>query len=366
IGSYFNSVKLFNIKFYFYRKYLWLLSIFVPLCLIADLGFYGKIGRKDGHMFPAYYVMTGAKTGQSGQTAYAEKIDEVPTHYVPDIAYHFLKDWIQQKKAKTYPSYHAYLEAEGNALIKKLCDQYRDIPTFEVDPDFYKDFGSKRVFSLDEMGAAECSAGMFDMIDVDKRRISSNTKELPEITDPTKKQEALYAILHASSRMLLVTRGFDARNDEQAFSYFGKHFVDTDLVSKEYQDVVTLGKLKVLSELPKHEEKIVQLGRDIVALYSSMDDSLRFNAEKKKSEKEKGDTKESLLKKDYRGVACPMNFVKTKLVLETMEKGQQLEILLDDGEPIQNVPNSVKLEGHKVLDQTKTNENYWKVLIEKN
>ena len=65
-------------------------------------------------------------------------------------------------------------------------------------------------------------------------------------------------------------------------------------------------------------------------------------------------------------MACPMNFVKTKLVLETMEKGQQLEILLDDGEPIQNVPNSVKLEGHKVLDQTKTNENYWKVLIEKN
>ena len=44
-----------------------------------------------------------------------------------------------------------------------------------------------------------------------------------------------------------------------------------------------------------------------------------------------------------------MNFVKTKLVLETMSTGDRLNILLDDGAPIQNVPNSVELEGHKVL-----------------
>ena len=95
-----------------------------------------------------------------------------------------------------------------------------------------------------------------------------------------------------------------------------------------------------------------------------MDDSLRFkvapkiNPEPKKEEA-------SILEKDYRGVGCPMNFVKTKLVLETMQVGQQLQIFLDDGAPIQNVPNSVKLEGHKVLGQDKQPEGHWKVLIEK-
>ena len=69
--------------------------------------------------------------------------------------------------------------------------------------------------------------------------------------------------------------------------------------------------------------------------------------------------------KDYRGVACPMNFVKTKLVLETMTSGQRLKILLDDGAPIQNVPNSVKLEGHQVYEQTKHEDGYWEVYIEK-
>ncbi|MFQ3675031.1 MAG: sulfurtransferase TusA family protein, partial [Endomicrobiia bacterium] len=52
-------------------------------------------------------------------------------------------------------------------------------------------------------------------------------------------------------------------------------------------------------------------------------------------------------KLDLRGISCPMNFVKTKLKLEEMQKDEILEVLLDDGEPIINVPRSVKEEGHK-------------------
>ena len=91
-----------------------------------------------------------------------------------------------------------------------------------------------------------------------------------------------------------------------------------------------------------------------------MDDSLRFNIKSDISSPE-----DNSLEKDYRGVACPMNFVKTKLVLESMRSGQTLAILLDDGEPIQNVPNSVKLEGHTILSQEKQDEGYWKVSIKK-
>jgi len=52
---------------------------------------------------------------------------------------------------------------------------------------------------------------------------------------------------------------------------------------------------------------------------------------------------------DLRGTACPLNFVKTKLALEELGDGQLLEIIIDDGEPVKNVPRSVKDEGHKIL-----------------
>ena len=54
---------------------------------------------------------------------------------------------------------------------------------------------------------------------------------------------------------------------------------------------------------------------------------------------------------DLRGVICPYNFVKTKLKLEQMETGEVLAVILDEGEPIRNVPESVRSEGHSVLRQ---------------
>ncbi len=67
---------------------------------------------------------------------------------------------------------------------------------------------------------------------------------------------------------------------------------------------------------------------------------------------------------DLRGVICPYNFVKTKLKLDTLDIGDQLAVLLDDGEPIRNVPQSVTNEGHQVLAQEKMGE-YFRVLIQK-
>ena len=55
---------------------------------------------------------------------------------------------------------------------------------------------------------------------------------------------------------------------------------------------------------------------------------------------------------DLRGVACPMNFVRTKLALDELAMGQTLEVFLDDGEPITNVSRSLKDEGHELLAHT--------------
>ena len=65
---------------------------------------------------------------------------------------------------------------------------------------------------------------------------------------------------------------------------------------------------------------------------------------------------------DLRGVICPYNFVKTKLKLEAMEQGQILSVLLDEGDPIRNVPRSVSNEGHIVLSQDLVEGSY-RVLI---
>lgn len=51
---------------------------------------------------------------------------------------------------------------------------------------------------------------------------------------------------------------------------------------------------------------------------------------------------------DLRGTPCPINFVKTKLRLEQMAPGQLLEVWLDPGEPIEQVPDSLTMEGYSI------------------
>ena len=61
---------------------------------------------------------------------------------------------------------------------------------------------------------------------------------------------------------------------------------------------------------------------------------------------------------------CPMTFVKTKLKLETMDRGQILEVKLREGEPLANLPKSVEQEGHRVLEIFKEDP-FYKILIER-
>ncbi len=73
---------------------------------------------------------------------------------------------------------------------------------------------------------------------------------------------------------------------------------------------------------------------------------------------------EAQVELDLRGVICPYNFVKTKLKLDTMSAGEILAVILDDGEPIRNVPQSVKNEGHTILTQDQLGPSH-RVLIQK-
>lgn len=69
---------------------------------------------------------------------------------------------------------------------------------------------------------------------------------------------------------------------------------------------------------------------------------------------------------DITDVVCPITFVKVKMALEDLEDGQTLAVHLNDGEPIQNVPRSLKDEEHKVLSVKKREDGTYDLVVKKN
>lgn len=68
---------------------------------------------------------------------------------------------------------------------------------------------------------------------------------------------------------------------------------------------------------------------------------------------------------DITDVVCPTTFVKAKVALEELDEGQILSIKLNDGEPVQNVPCSIKEEGHKILKLTDNGDGTYNLIVEK-
>jgi TusA-related sulfurtransferase len=62
---------------------------------------------------------------------------------------------------------------------------------------------------------------------------------------------------------------------------------------------------------------------------------------------------------------CPMTFVKTKIQLSKLKPGDILEVLLTEGEPLQNVPRSSREQGFNVLEVSHVQGNVHRVLIQK-
>ncbi len=342
--------------------------------VLGDLGFFGKVRRKEGHAFPAYNVLAGAVI-EPGKSHFGVAVGWVPAYDVPNAVRDILKAFLPQKDR--YASFAEYVYNGGQAEISALCESYRDIPDFQDDKNYYFDWGAEEIFSTAGMGQGECSAGLFDLIDVDRDIINTN-KALAESSD---NQEhiiaALYNVVFSASRMLLVTRGIDPKSDNTVFEHFITFFIQEGLIPDRFTELIRLAQTAKYSALPKRKEDVLALGDAVISLYESMDNSLTFPVQKSpeidrsRVSVQQGEKTETVSNrdtsdkfKDYRGVKCPMNFVKTKIDLASMQTGQTLEIYLDDGDPIDNVPRSVAEEGHKILEQRRI-EDYWTVLIEK-
>ena len=378
------------------------------ICALAtwgDLGFSGRVGRVGDDPYPAYTIWLPVK----GKHEIDLQQGYIAAKKIPAFVEDYLRDVIAEQA--NYADYYDYVAKRGVNIVKDLIAKYKEVAPYSEDPDTFFDFGDDEKFSLIKYGKAECSAGLFDIIEIDQDTIREKRKEVEQLEDTSKIEKLLHDIVFSENRMLLVTRGLDPRTDDDVYNGFEKEFIAAGIIPQKF---------KVLTDKARNNESLIsekplidELADLLNDLYQNMDDSLQFklpaaqsstdftdNTDSKEksaesarpktgSEKEEksvssvksvgpktgseNEQKSSAgepeaispdVKKDFRGVMCPMNFVKTKIALTPMQSGQILEILLDDGAPIENVPGSVKNEGHTILSTEKV-ENYWKVLIKK-
>ena len=68
---------------------------------------------------------------------------------------------------------------------------------------------------------------------------------------------------------------------------------------------------------------------------------------------------------DITDKVCPLTFVKAKVAMDELEDGEVIAIRMNDGEPVQNVPRSIKEEGHQILKLNTNDDGTYTLFVKK-
>ncbi len=349
---------------------------------ISTIGLHG-VGKRFGeHVAPHYELHLGGQV--DGTPKIGQMMVKLPAKAVPAALSHLVTVFRRDRQEKENLS--AFIARAGKNTLKDELIPYTIVPAYQDDPTFYYDWEGEAEFILEDLGPGECAGGALEMIEngiLEADQELYQAKLLVENHQYSVSVNKSYRAVLAAAKAMLVTEGLEPSTDSETFIEFDSRIAQKGVIPAQYCELN-----KRVGDLgPK--DTTAESAREKMAFAKGFVDACRAATEQMGKDLKLAPAQEAVapVKEvvaaapvapaapaptgapvyDLRGVACPLNYVKTKLKLEMMDAGEKLEVWLDAGEPIRNVPMSLKNDGHLVLLQEALEPEaaHYRVLVEK-
>jgi len=335
---------------------------------IADLGFHGLAKKIEGKAVPHYQLHVGG-SGKAGK-AFGFASKPVPAKRAPEAGIAVLNAYAEGSEKEE--CVHDWAERIGKDGINNILAPF-SAGEGEVEGLMY-DWSENQPFSTKDNKPGECAAAVVGMTDALVAEAQYELRVGSAHLDSMFWAEALEGYKQSAistARAFLVPYGEKPEDDVEVFGLLaGLSVADKDVSTDLSRTTSALMGVNIADPAPG----VTRL-RDVVEAFVELaagrfapvpQEASETSPARDSSGMEKiSDLDEGVALLDLSGVACPMNFVKTKLKLETLPAGARLTVILDDGEPIENVPKSLEEQGQKVLEQERISGRQWKILVEK-
>ena len=291
-------------------------------------------------MAPVYELHLGGQVNGTPQNCTINC--ESARENVPDAVQHLLD--LYRRTRNNGESLPAFITRTGKVALKDELIPYTILPSYQDDKEFYFDWEGDEEFSVEDLGPGECAGGALEMID---NRILEAEQELYQARILVEKHQYAMAInkayraVVAGAKAILVTEGIDPNTDADTLLEFDDMIQTKGLLPAEYHNVAekfgdlgnkdasadfTQGKITFAKGFVDVCRTVTeQIGQDLKLTPAEVgaDGTTPATVTSPQAESQPSPTSDAEVY-DLRGVACPMNYVKTKLKLEMMDEGDQL------------------------------------------
>ncbi|VAX22157.1 Ferredoxin--sulfite reductase [hydrothermal vent metagenome] len=328
----------------------------------ADIGLQGSAKKVDGRFVPHYQIYIGG-ISKGPNPALAVPVVKVPAKRAVEALERVVS--LVKENHNEGENVHDVVKRLGSDWFGRELYKYTTLPSFNNSRDAYLDWDSDTEFNLEDVGPGECAGAALEIIDglfESARRDLITAQNLIEQGDAESAVKSAHVSAVQSAKALLVTYGLEPITDEETFRDFNNKVITRGFVAETWRAI-----------LVSVEDKLASLAYDIEFLIERhegfMEECLaaytRINAQTNVEEKEERAHEATMQKLDLTGVKCPFNYIKVKLALEEADSKTRMEVILDDGQPVKNVPQSLRNDGHTIVSMVELPNHQRLMVVEK-
>lgn len=322
----------------------------------ADIGLQGSAKKVNGILVPHYQLYLGGTL--ESEPKFSVPIIKIPAKKVIDAVGHVVGILREQKRDGE--SVRQLLERVGAEYFENELARFTSLEKYDDERDSYLDWDSEQEFSLEDVGPGECAGAALDIIDGYFNLARHDIASARKADDARTILRSAHNGLVQSAKALLVTYGIDPETEAELFREFNSKIITRGFMPETYRSLLTVfNENDVPSSIDGAFEKLYETEKfmeDCLAAYTRINPNANLVDE--------GHEEVKLKRMDLSGVACPFNYIKVKLALEGVNPGTRLEVLLDSGQPIKNVPQSLQNDGHKIISNVPVNGQFM-ITVEK-
>jgi sulfite reductase (ferredoxin) len=239
-----------------------------PIGLISFSGMVKKVAH---HSVPFYRIYLGGNI-DGEKTVLAEPVGAAPARSIPSIVCEFIA--ALQDRAGDEDMYRS-VTTRGKEEMKKLIERHANVPAYEEDMSYYRDYGKGEDFSLEGLTQGECSSGVVDMIESD---LESAKQLLLQAQGDDPDAAMVKKALLFSARALLVVMGSDPRSENDVIDAFMQKVVRTGICSPDFENLKDVFQSVSSNTLALQDARDYanRLYREVIDTYALMDSNFSF------------------------------------------------------------------------------------------
>ncbi|MCL5276467.1 MAG: sulfurtransferase TusA family protein [Deltaproteobacteria bacterium] len=331
---------------------------------IGSIGFSGMARRIGERHAPFYQVYLGGNGKEQG-FCFARPFLKIPAKNAPALTRGMIELYNSTKRADE--PFNAWVTRYGEERLAEELLMYSYLPEYERAPEFYYDYGMDEPFTIKDIGKGECAGGTVDTIEIYLNRAETRIMDADTFAGRGIPEQSLAycrtALTYAVQAML-ITQGVDP---DTAGADIGPHVTklrEEGIIDNSIEDIsIKLHENRQIDDTKGTVRDVRNAIHRIRKITESFDDALLSGKLIRGMNKVEVEMSKEIL--DLKGVKCPYNYVKAKLKLEELTSGDELEIYLDEGEPITNVPRSLEDDGNVIVSIDKLDDAHFRLLVKK-